>query len=123
MGQSEPFRRVALVVENDETQRELLALLLEESELEVVSCDSAEEAVRLLDRCAQRLAILITDVELEGEMDGIDLAHAARRRCPDLNIVVTSGAAALRKLPERAQFLPKPWRPLDVLREAERSVH
>jgi hypothetical protein len=28
-----------------------------------------------------------------------------------------------RALPENATFLPKPWLALDVVREAERSIH
>ena len=35
MGQSKPFRATALVVEDDAMQREMLALLLEESEYDV----------------------------------------------------------------------------------------
>jgi hypothetical protein len=36
-------------------------------------------------------------------------------------VIVTSGIALTKNLPEGATFMPKPWLPLDVLREAERS--
>jgi hypothetical protein len=35
----------------------------------------------------------------------------------------TSGLTLTKSLPEGATFMPKPWLPLDVLREAQRSQH
>jgi hypothetical protein len=46
MGQAGPFKPIAVVVEDDILQREDVAALLEESEMRVVQCDTAEE------RCA-----------------------------------------------------------------------
>jgi hypothetical protein len=39
---------VALVVEDDDMQREMLATLLEESEMSVIQCENAEAAVSVL---------------------------------------------------------------------------
>jgi len=36
---------------------------------------------------------------------------------------VTSGLTLTKSLPEGVMFMPKPWLALDVLREAERSLH
>jgi hypothetical protein len=36
---------------------------------------------------------------------------------------VTSDLALTRRLPEGVKFMPKPWLPLQVLREAERSLY
>ena len=47
MGQVRPFKPIALVVEDDMLQREEVAALLEESEMRVVQCDTAEEALRV----------------------------------------------------------------------------
>lgn len=122
MGQATPIRSMALVVETNHAQRELLAVLLEESELDVIECDSAETALPVLEKEAASLAILFTELELGGDMDGVDLACAARRHCPDLRIIVTSEAPRLRRWPDGTQFMAKPWRALDVLREAERCL-
>ena len=45
MGQASPFKPIALVVEDDASQRELVVVLLEESEMGVIQCQSAEEAL------------------------------------------------------------------------------
>jgi hypothetical protein len=67
--------------------------------------------------------MIFTDVSLTGKIDGVELAHFATRCYPNIHVIVTSGLALTKGLPEGVMFMPKPWRPLDVLREAERSQH
>lgn len=119
MGQSKPLRATALVVEDDPMQREMMCVLLEESEYNVIQCESAEAAELVLDKFSHSLALMITDVSLAGRMNGVELAHIATSRNPKLDVVVTSGRALSQPLPEGAKFWSKPWAPLDVLREAE----
>ena len=119
MGQSKPDRATALIVEDDPMQREMISLLLEESDYDVISCESAEAAELVLKRSAGRVVLLMTDVQLAGRMSGVELAHIAKQRNPRLNVVVTSGRPLSQPLPENAKFWSKPWAPLDVLREAE----
>jgi CheY-like chemotaxis protein len=54
-------------------------------------------------------------------MTGLELAEQARRRYPNLPVVVTSGRACP-DLPRETFFLPKPWTALDVIIQAERAV-
>jgi CheY-like chemotaxis protein len=123
MGQSKPFRATALVVEDDPMQRDMLSLLLEESEVAVIECESAEAAELVLERAAGDLVLMLTDVQLAGNMDGVELAHIARKYNPEIGVIVTSGKPLHQELPEGVQFWTKPWAPLDVIREAERMVH
>ena len=119
MGQSKPFTATALIVEYDYLQREMLCLLLEESGYQVIQCESAEAATRVLEKNARALSLMMTDVQLAGRMSGVELAHVAKDRNPDLDVVVTSGRPLNQALPAGAKFWAKPWAPLDVLREAE----
>ena len=119
MSQSTPFRATALVVEDDPMQREMICVLLEESNYNVIQCESAEAAELVLDKCSNSLALLITDVSLAGRMNGVELARIATSRNPQLDVVVTSGRALPEPLPRGAKFWSKPWAALDVLREAE----
>jgi two-component system cell cycle response regulator CpdR len=123
MGQAAPFKRTALVVEDDWIQREYIVTLLEESDLRVIQCESAEAALLVLQKTGGCLSLMVTDVNLAGRLDGIELAHFASQKCPNIHVVVTSGHALTRDLPDGALFLPKPFLPLDVLREAERCQH
>ena len=121
MGQA--FKPTALVVENDELQRSLITVLLEESEMDVIQCETAEAAVQVLDQSGNSLSMVFTDVELAGPMDGIELATIAKQRFPDLHVIVTSGAPRLRRLPDGTTLMVKPWNPIDLLIEAQKSIH
>src|SRR5260370_8448761 len=89
MGQSKPLRATALVVEDDVMQREMTCLLLEESDFNVIECESAEAAELVLERNGGSLSLMMTDVELAGHMNGVELAHIAKNCNPDLHVIVT----------------------------------
>lgn len=115
--------RVALVVEDDPEVRALAETLLEETELEVVGCDSAEAALSVLQARGGDVALVFADIRLAGEMDGLQLARAVATLWPRARLVITSGHGLHRpELPTEAVFIAKPWRPLDVLVEAERAA-
>ena len=122
MGQSRPLRATVLVVEDDPMQREMIGLLLEESQCDVIECESAEAAELVLQRRGESLSLMMTDVGLAGPMNGVELAHIARRCNPALDVIVTSGNPLPQELPDGARFWPKPWVPLDIIRVAEKML-
>ena len=124
MGQSNPFQHVALVVEDDHEVRNLAAAILEETDLQVVEADSAEEALHYLSENAKKVALVFTDIRLPCLMDGVDLARAVNLKWPWIKVLVTSGDPGdrLTDLPRGTSYMQKPWRALDVLMEAERVI-
>ncbi|MCJ2066931.1 response regulator [Methylobacterium sp. J-088] len=115
--------RLALVVEDDPQIRALAETLLEETELDVIGCDSAEAALLVLQARGGDVALVFADIRLAGQMDGLQLARAVATLWPRARLVVTSGHDLPRPdLPQEAVFIAKPWRPLDVLVEAERAA-
>jgi CheY-like chemotaxis protein len=123
MGQARPPRRIALVVEDDAELRWLSATLLEESELDIVECESAEAALAVMLMRGAEVAMIFADIRLPGVMDGVDLAREVKMRWPHLTVVLTSGNPGdrLKQLPPGVLYLPKPWQPLNVLMVAERA--
>lgn len=124
MGQSKPPRRtMALVVEDEEEQRFLSATLFEESDFDVVECESAEDALQVIKEKGEEVALVFTDVQLAGVKDGVDLAKTVREELPTVPVIVTSGAgsARLSELPEGVDFVRKPWRAIDLLIKAEKA--
>jgi CheY-like chemotaxis protein len=123
MGQAQSKRRTALVVEDDAELRWLTATLLEESELDIVECESAEAALSIMLIRGPDVTMIFADIRLPGVMDGVDLAREVKLRWPHLTVVQTSGnpGERLRQLPPGVLYLPKPWQPLDVLIVAERA--
>ena len=120
MGQAKPLRAKALIVEDDPMQREMISLLLEESDFDVIECESAEAAELVLERSGGSLVLMMTDIHLAGHMNGVELAYVAKKCNPDMDVIVTSGKPLQQALPDGAQFWSKPWVPLDMIREAER---
>jgi two-component system, cell cycle response regulator CpdR len=123
MGQTQPYKEIALVVEDDALQRATIVTLLEESEMDVIQCESGEAAELVLEHVGGCLTTLLTDVNLAGAMDGIELAQIAHERFPLLRIVVTSANPRVRRLPDGTQFIAKPWSPLELLRQAHAGRH
>jgi len=112
-----PHRPIALVVEDDTLQRASIALLLEETEMDVFECESAEAAELVLEKVGGAICFMCTDVNLAGSMTGAELAGFTASHYPQIRIVVTSGNGAP-ALPSGTTFLQKPWNSLDLLREA-----
>ena len=123
MGHALPRRSIAVVVENDHEERSLLAALLEEMTFEVVECESAEAALAVMQIKGDRVAMLFTDVQLAGNMDGVELAQIFSSHRPRVSVIVTSGKLPDRvsDLPADAVYLPKPWYALDVFMAAEHA--
>src|ERR1700760_578488 len=68
--QPECSNPVALVVEDDAAVRDLATAVLEETDLGVIACDSAEAALSVLERPDVNVALLFADIRLPGAMDG-----------------------------------------------------
>jgi CheY-like chemotaxis protein len=111
---------IALVVEDNAIERELVAGLLEEFYVAAIPCESAEKALRVLEGAGENVSMLLTDTHLPGKIDGVELAHYAAEQYPNIHLVVTSGRVPRRQLPDGAKFFQKPWTALDLLRETER---
>jgi DNA-binding NtrC family response regulator len=124
MDARQPESHVALIVEDDADVRDLAAALLEETDLDVVEVESADAALAYLRERGGEVAMMFADIRLPGDLDGVQLAKAACTLWPTIRIVLTSGdpGATLEGLPDCVTFMPKPWRGLDVLVEAERAL-
>jgi CheY-like chemotaxis protein len=62
MGQAQPKRRTALIVEDDAELRGLTAALLEEEQLDTIECESAEAALGVLLIGGKDIAMIFADV-------------------------------------------------------------
>ncbi len=97
-----------LVVEDEVLIRMSLAAVLRDEGFTVIEACNAEEALVAL--AATSIDLLLTDVRMEGSMDGLDLAVQVRSTRPDLKIVVVSGHLAADETDGIADaFVPKPY--------------
>jgi CheY-like chemotaxis protein len=90
--------RSVLVVEDEESNSELMAAVLEQLDVEVVSVRSAEEATSLLSR--RRPALVLMDIRLPGQ-DGLSLTRRLKADPTTASIPVVALTAQAR--PEDGQ--------------------
>lgn len=118
MGQSfQPGRVAVLVVEDDALLRAEAVDLCIEAGFKTYEARNAEQAIHLLERHSE-IHVLFSDIEMEGSMDGLRLAHAVKERWPPVAIMITSGRRNVSKddLPENGLFFAKPYPPDDIVR-------
>ena len=107
-GKSPP---VVLVVEDEPLLRILNVYVVEEAGFTAIEACDADEAVVLLESRAD-IALLFTDIDMPGSMDGLKLAHAVHDRWLPIKILVVSGKQRLQSsdLPSNSWFFGKPYR-------------
>jgi CheY-like chemotaxis protein len=110
MGLAEPRRPVVLVVEDDCMLRLDAADMIKAAGFEVIEAANADEAIAILES-RNDIAVIFTDIQMPGSMDGLRLARAVRGRWPPIKIITTSGQRIIEELdlPEGGRFLPKPY--------------
>jgi CheY-like chemotaxis protein len=126
MGLVAPNKPVVLVVEDDFLLRMDAADIIRDAGFDVIEASNADEAIIILESRGD-IAVVFTDVQMPGTMDGLKLARAVRGRWPPIKIVTTSGQCVVEAsdLPEGGRFLPKPYSAVQVsglLRELTRPV-
>jgi CheY-like chemotaxis protein len=116
MGHAAIKRPVVLVVEDEFLIRMHAAEMIEEAGFDVVEASNADEAVAILEARFD-IAVVFTDIQMPGSMDGLKLARAVRDRWPPIHIVATSGLVDVRTsdLPHGGRFLPKPYSSVQVI--------
>jgi CheY-like chemotaxis protein len=110
MGQATPIKPLVLVVEDEPLLRLMAQELIEDGGFRVLSVPDAASAIRILESRLD-IRIVFTDIDMPGDMDGILLAAAIRRRWPPIEIVMTSSHVHMKdsQLPERGVFVSKPY--------------
>jgi len=100
-----------LVVEDEALVRMVAVDALADSGLPSFEAGDAEEALRLLDEHSE-ISLVFTDINMPGEMDGLQLARKVHEARPGVELIVTSGQQRLfdRDLPDHGSFLCKPYR-------------
>ena len=92
--------KIILVVDDEPLIRNCVREILEDGGYGVKEAGNADEALRLLEE--DGINAVLTDIEMPGRFNGIDLARMIRAMWPNIALVVTSG----RTLPHPAELPP-----------------
>lgn len=117
----EASNRLVLVVEDEEVIRELVCEVLELEGFSTKALPDADVALEFMSRDWSRVALLLTDINMPGTLNGADLARLVMRNWPHIPIIVMSGFESRDSvgIAESVSFVRKPF----ALNEMLASIH
>ncbi len=99
-----------LLVEDEALIRMATAAMLEDEGYRVLEGKDAVNALAVLDTDPD-IDIVITDVQMPGEIDGLELVEIISRKYPHILTLITSGRTSLNEAQQSGatKFLAKPY--------------
>ena len=114
---------VVLVVEDEMLLRMRAVDMVEDAGFTPVEAVDADEAVAILESRSD-IALLFTDIQMPGSMDGLKLAHAVQKRWPPIKIILVSGQLKLANIdiPADSRFFGKPLEAKEMIAEMQDMI-
>ena len=112
-----------LVVEDEAVIRMCTAATLEDAGFRVLEAACSAEAIEILSRHAE-ISILMTDVHMPGQMNGLGLVAQVRRDHPAIRAIVVSGNASAADASRAGAtgFLAKPFLAQTMVRAVNDTI-
>jgi CheY-like chemotaxis protein len=112
--------KVALVVEDEERLRQVAVIILREAGFSVLEAEDGPAAIRQAE--ARAIDLLLTDIELPGGMNGIEVGERVKRQHERVKVLYTTGYSASLQtasgpLPQGAALLAKPYARQELIRQ------
>lgn len=109
---------VVLVVEDEMLLRMRVVDMVEDAGYVPVEAVDADEAMAIL-HARSDIALMLTDVQMPGSMNGLQLAHAVHERWPPIRIILASGQLKLSgsEIPQDSRFFGKPLQSDEIIAE------
>jgi CheY-like chemotaxis protein len=103
---------ITILVVEDEALIRLHGMdVLEEAGFVVLDAADADEALAVLTQQHGGVALMFSDINMPGTMDGVALANVVCRHWPRVRLLLTSAnhQPGLGAMPVASRFMPKPW--------------
>ncbi len=113
-----------MIVEDEFLIRLTLAEALVDEGFEVIEAATGDEALVAL-RDNPGIALLLTDIQLPGQLDGVALARAARKHLPQISVIFMTGrpdSLSRSATSPGDVFIAKPYLPSEVCAAARRML-
>ena len=114
---------VVLVVEDEMLLRMRAVDMVEDAGFTSVEAVDADEAVAILESRSD-IALLLTDIQMPGSMDGLGLTHSVHERWPPIKIILVSGQLKLGniEIPTDSRFFGKPLEAQEMIAEMQSMI-
>jgi CheY-like chemotaxis protein len=112
--------RICLIVDDEPAIRTYLSAVLRQRGIQCLEADGAAEALRILHKLGGQIDLLLTDIQMPGEMDGLDLAYSVRNSFSALPVIVVSGH--IDRAPADFTVVQKPFLPGEILKAIDKVM-
>jgi CheY-like chemotaxis protein len=114
---------VVLLVEDEFLVRQTLVDILREAEFWVVEAQDADEAFELF-RSRTDVAVVVTDVNMPGSMNGFEFARLVRQAWAEVGVLAISGQVdpGSNDLAPNTTFLRKPFRSAALIKALQEVI-
>lgn len=122
-----PADMTLLIVEDETPVRKLTRMALERCGYQVLDAADGFSALEIWREQRDRITLVITDMVMPGGMSGMDLAAKLREEKPTVKVLFTSGYSREifgqdLMLKEGMNFLPKPFRLVDLIAMVRHTI-
>jgi DNA-binding response OmpR family regulator len=119
-----PIEGEVLIVEDDQTLRNLMVEILEDIGATVIAFETADEALIYLLQSHAHCCLVIVDYGVPGQINGMDFIRMVRGKWPSTGSILTSGYSFL---PETVAgptlYLQKPWSVNELISSMKAILH
>ncbi len=119
---------LVMIVDDADTNREVIRLLLEKVGMQTCQACDAAEAIKMLDEGDCKPDIILMDMRMPG-MNGLDAVGAIKKRpqCKNIPIVMVTASAMEEQKAESLKagidgFIRKPFKDLEILKEIKEHI-
>jgi CheY-like chemotaxis protein len=114
---------IVLIVEDEMLLRMRAVDMVEDAGFTSIEAVDADQAVAILESRSD-IALLFTDIQMPGSMDGLRLAHAVHERWPPIKIILVSGQLKLSNIdiPANSRFFGKPLEAKNMIAEMQEMI-
>jgi PAS domain S-box-containing protein len=107
-------RHTILVVEDDAAVRSLVVEILQSFNYRVIEAETGDDAIAGWPRWRDEVDLLLTDMVMPGDANGLDVARHCLSENPNLKVIYSSGYSSELfdsnvQLEEGVNYLPKPY--------------
>jgi putative two-component system response regulator len=114
-----------LIVDDEPAVRRLIAGILAKAGHRVVTANSGQEAIRVLE--SEDVALVLSDINMPGSISGLELIDALHALRPSLPIILVTGSVDERNLQSAldrgaAGFITKPFKAAELGRKVDTAI-
>jgi DNA-binding NtrC family response regulator len=107
--------RLCLIIDDEPSIRSYVCAVLHGEHLQTVEADTAAEGIRIVQTLQGHLACIVSDINMPGDMTGVDLAHSVRDSYPSVPVILISGYGVETSKMNGFQVIQKPFLPEAIL--------